>query len=94
MAGTHDRVTHLFYRSEQAMPHSMAEIPDPDEFGWQKVKGCLCFLPSPEEIRAGCEAFQAHWSADERYRRMTAMTDDPQLPDDCDEPPEAATDAA
>jgi hypothetical protein len=84
----------IFLTEQAAMSDSMAEIPDPDEFGWQRVKGCLCFLPSPEEIRAGCEAFQAHWSAGERYRRMTAITDGPPLPDDRDEQPAAANDAA
>jgi hypothetical protein len=53
------------------MRGSYAEIPDREKFGWQKAKrhGKDCYLPTPEEIRAECDALQAGWSPEELARR-------------------------
>jgi hypothetical protein len=66
--------------ASKAVPKFTEEIPDPEEYGWQRVNGYRCFLPSPEEIHSECEAIKARWSADERYKRATGMPTDALVP--------------
>jgi hypothetical protein len=49
------------------------DLAESQQFGWQMVRGFVCYLPSPEEIRHRCEAIQVNWSNEERYKRRTAM---------------------
>ena len=58
------------------MRESLIDVAEPDEFGWQRVRGFICYLPSPEEIRQGCEAIHCHWSNEERSKRRARMPDE------------------
>jgi hypothetical protein len=70
------------------------EIPDPENFGWQRLNGTVSYFPAPEEIRAACKAIQARWSLQESQRRRTAMPYDTAPPVDRIDTPPVSTDAA
>jgi hypothetical protein len=68
----------------------LLESREPEKYGWQADSGKPSYLPSPEEIRAQCEAIQARWSEDERDKRRSATPFDDGTPEQGSDPIETS----